>query len=240
VAELGLRTTVGDTVRGTADVFPEVCVPGTDRLRISVLATWADIVSGAVAGLAVEPRIPLTLDLEVQVSEPAALGTVVDAEARAVKVGRTVVVCETRFCDHRTGAPLAVALASFIRSPNPEHVFADGFPSLTGSHGRLTVPFAERAECAVASPGVVVVPRKPDGLNASGAMQGGIVALAAEEAARSLSPAPAGIEALNLRYLRPVTVGPARAVATGHEHFALVHVTDTGTGKLAAIATART
>ena len=93
VSELGLHVaTDGDGIGGRADVFAELCVPGTDVLRTSVVATWADVLTGFVAGRAIAPRIPLTLDLEVQVGVPARLGARIDVEASVVKVGRSVVV----------------------------------------------------------------------------------------------------------------------------------------------------
>lgn len=240
VNELALHSASdGDAILGRGEVLPEMCVPGTDVLRTSILATWADVVAGWIAGRAIDPRIPLTLDLEVQLEGQARAGTIVAAEASAVKVGRTVVVLETRFRDAESGAPVGLALVSFIASPDPAHVFPEGFPPPTNMEGRLTTPFAERVGCSVVEPGTVEVPHRRDGLNASGAIQGGIVALAAEEAASSLVPEPVVLHAFNVRYLRPFTVGPARAVADGTIDFAVVRLTDIGTGRLGAIATAR-
>ena len=241
IAELGLQTAVErGVVSGRAEVLPEACVPGTDELRTSVLATWADVVTGYAAGQAVEPRIPLTLDLEVQVIEPPRAGSVVVSEATVVKLGRTVVVCESPFRDEATGKLLAVAFVSFVPSPDPSHVFPGGtFPDQPRWDGRLAVPLAERAGARVVEPGTAEVPHRPDGLNATGAIQGGLVALAAEESASSLSAEPVVLHMLNMRYLRPFSVGPARAVAEGTMDFAVVHLTDVGTGKLGAVATAR-
>ncbi|CAI7976442.1 hypothetical protein FRAHR75_250025 [Frankia sp. Hr75.2] len=50
VMELGLGFSVdGGIATGHADVFAELCVPGATALRTSVLATWADIVTGTLA-----------------------------------------------------------------------------------------------------------------------------------------------------------------------------------------------
>ena len=243
VNQLGLTTASdGDAVLGRAEVFPEICVPGTATLRTSVLATWADILTGAIAGRALDPRIPLTLDLEVQVQQPAQVGTIITAEATVTKLGRSVVVCEAWFRDEATRAPIAMSFASFIASPNPEHVFVGGFPdmaSLIKDTGRITMPLAERAGCRVVEPGTAEVPHQPDGLNASGAIQGGIVALAAEEAASSLASEPVVLHSLAVRYLRQFTVGPAVAVATGTSDVSVVRLTDRGNDRLGAVATAR-
>src|SRR6478609_7859954 len=91
VSEIGLAGVwEGDVVRGRGEVVPEICIPGTPILRTSVVATWADVVTGAVAGRSITPRIPLTLDLEVQIHQPARLGDRLVIEASALKVGRTV------------------------------------------------------------------------------------------------------------------------------------------------------
>ena len=241
IAELGLHTAFeGGAVAGRAEVVPEACVPGTDVLRTSVLATWADVVTGYAAGRAVEPRIPLTLDLEVQVIEPPRAGMVVVSKGTVVKLGRTVVVTETPFIDQATDTLLAVSFVTFVPSPNPADVFEGGtFPENVMTVGRLTEPLAARAGARVLEPGTVEMARRTDGLNATGAIQGGLVALTAEEAASSLADEPLLLHALQVRYLRPFSIGPARAEAEGTPELAVVRLTDLGTGKLGATATAR-
>ena len=240
VAELGLRcTSVAEVAYGNAEVQPTVCIPGAGVIRTSVLATWADVLTGAVAGRAINPRIPLTLDLEVQLRGLAREGDRIAASATVLKAGRTVVVCEARFWDERSGTPIAHSIASFIASPDPAHVFDGGFPDLSGMSGSLSVPLARRVGVIVRKPGTVEMPRRRDALNATGAIQGGIVALAAEEAAMSLVAHPTVASSLNMRYLRPITTGPALAQSTGDEKMSVVHLVDAGTDKLAAIATVR-
>ena len=169
-------------MRGHGEVVPETCIPGTDVLRTSVIVTWADVVTGSVAGSMITERIPLTLDLEVQVQEPARLGDPMVIEAAPLKAGRTVAVAEARVRSEDTGAPIAYAIATFFASPNPAHVFADGFPDLGDMPvGRLPEPLADRAGITIVEPGVAEVPHRGKNLNASNAIQGGIVSLAAEE-----------------------------------------------------------
>jgi acyl-coenzyme A thioesterase PaaI-like protein len=241
IAELGLHTAFeGGAVAGRAEVVPEACIPGTDVLRTSVLATWSDVVTGFAAGHAVQPRIPLTLDLEVQVVEPPRAGMTVVSKGTVTKLGRTVVVTETPFIDEATGTLLAVSFVTFVPSPNPEHVFEGGtFPESPFVPGRLAEPLAERAGARVVERGVVEMARRTDGLNATGAIQGGLVGLAAEEAASSLADEPVVLHAFQVRYLRSFNIGPARAVAEGSSDFSVVRLTDLGTGKLGATATAR-
>ncbi|EFC86405.1 hotdog domain-containing protein [Parafrankia sp. EUN1f] len=240
VAELGMQTSgEGTTRRGQAEVRPEVCLPGTSLLRTSVLATWADVLAGAVAAQARFPRISVTLELEVQVRRTPRVGDRVEAVATAVKIGQTVTVCETRFFDGRTGELAALSYASFVVSPNPAHVFPAGFPKLSSASTVLTEPLADRVGRTVTKPGEIEMPRRLDGLNSSGAIQGGLVAFAAEEAVLSLLDKPAELLSLNVRYLRPIATGPARATAHLHGGFADVEITDAGTGKLTTLVTAR-
>ena len=160
-------------------------------LRTSVIVTWADVVTGSVAGSMITERIPLTLDLEVQVHEPARLGDRMVIEAAPLKAGRTVAVAEARVRNEDTGAPIAYAIATFFASPNPAHVFPDGFPDLGDMPvGFLPEPVADRAGITIVEPGVAEVPHRGKNLNASNAIQGGIVSLAAEEAVRSLHDEP--------------------------------------------------
>jgi acyl-coenzyme A thioesterase PaaI-like protein len=236
VGQLGFRAfEAGDGFAGEGEVLPGACVPGTDVLRTSVVLTWADVIAGAVAGIAVEPRIPVTLDLEVQLRRPIRLGDAVTSEAYALKVGKQVVVTEARF--RVDGEVVATAVGSFMVAPDPALVFDAGFPRSFERGGDLAEPFAERAGVVWPERGVAELPRREDGLNGVGAIQGGLVALAAEEAAASLADGPVVLEATNVRYLRPFSVGPARAVATGDAERAVVHLTDVGASKLGAVVT---
>jgi len=239
LAELGLSMELeGLPLRGHADVLPELCLPGTDTLRTGVLGTWADLVTGTVAAETMDPRIALTLDLEVQVLGHASSGSRVRVEAAPVKIGRSVTVCTARFHDESSGAPLAIAFASFMASPDIAHRWAGGFSRMS-LDGRLTVPLAERLQLRSPNPGIVELPHLPDGLNASGAIQGGLVAVAVEEAALSVGGPDARVGMLNLRYLRPFSVGPARAAATRQGPLVVVDLEDAGSGKLGAVATVR-
>jgi acyl-coenzyme A thioesterase PaaI-like protein len=240
ITELGLDVVrAGEVVSARAQVLPETCTPSSPVLRTSVLATWADVIMGTAAGWAIGPRIPLTGDLEVQVLGSAHPGSTLVAEASTVKVGRTVTVCRSHFADAATGAPVAVSYASFIGSPDPTHSFPEGFPPYEPPEHWLQVPLAERLQRRILEPGIVEMPRLPDGLNATGAIQGGLVAFAAEEAALSCREGPSAAHALTVRYLRPFSVGPLRASARECNGLYEIDLTDTGTGKLGAVATAR-
>lgn len=235
-----MATEINDdgTVTATAPVLDTACQPGTDVLRTSVLATWADVVTGTVASHAILPRIPVTVDLETQVVRPARAGRAIAVVSKPVKVGRTIVVSDARFLDAATGDLLAYSLATFMASPNPEHTMGR-FPKTMPAAEPLAVPLAERVQRRIVEPGVVEMPRVPDGLNATGAIQGGLVGVSAEEAATSLTDEPGILGMLNLRYFRGITTGPARATATRNGRLFTIEIVDAGSGKVGAIATAR-
>ena len=86
---------------------------------------------------------------------------------------------------------------------------------------------------------MAVLPRSDDGLNSSNTVNGGLIALVAEEAALSLSPG-ATLSSLSLRYLRPVRVGPAVATAHARSGLGQIEVRDAGSDdRLSVLATAR-
>jgi acyl-coenzyme A thioesterase PaaI-like protein len=93
--------------------------------------------------------------------------------------------------------------------------------------------------CERRETGVAVLPRSDDGLNASGTVNGGLLALVAEEAALSCFP-DSTLSMMALCFLRPVRVGPAVARAVVHDDVAEVTVVDAGRGDSHAMtATAR-
>jgi acyl-coenzyme A thioesterase PaaI-like protein len=70
-------------------------------------------------------------------------------------------------------------------------------------------------------------------------LNGGLLALAVEEAALSLTPNTT-LSSLAMRFLRPVRIGPAVAHAQVHHDLARVEVCDAGNAdRLAVVATAR-
>ena len=227
--ELGLLTgRSGDEVHGTATVVPEMWVPGTTSLRTSILATWVDHVSGLAAIDVLAPRVPVTLELDVHVHDSLPSDGTVHAAARVLKAGRSVVVCTVDITDDR-GRPVAIGNASFMAAPDPGLALPTtlSHEAMAATPGRLRVPFAERAACARREPGVAVLQRSEDGLNAAGTVNGGLIALVVEEAALSLSEGTT-LTSMALRYLRPVRTGPAVATASERAGLARVEVVDAG------------
>jgi acyl-coenzyme A thioesterase PaaI-like protein len=229
---------VGDDLEGTVSVIDEMCVPGTGRLRTSLLATWADHLSGLLAATAVAPRVPVTLQLDVHLYTPAPGSGTVRGRGRVLKAGRSVFFSDVEFS--HDGAVFAMSTSSFMTSPDeslslPASLSLDGPPPVQ----RLTVPFAERVGCERQDPGTAVLPRSDDGLNSSNTFNGGLIALVVEEAVLSLSPG-ATVSSLILRYLRPVRIGPAVASARTGSGLGEIEVRDAGNGnRLSVLATTR-
>jgi acyl-coenzyme A thioesterase PaaI-like protein len=230
----------GRLLRGSATVTPFMHVPGTKHLRTSILATWADMLGGLLAVREMRPRVPVTLDLDIHLVRPAPSSGTVSAVGRVVKSGRTVFVAEVSFADS-SGDAFAVAMLSFMASPDtsvslPEVTSID----LPAYEVGLSMPLAARAGMKRQSAGVAVLPRAEDGLNSSNTVNGGLIALCAEEAVLSLALGDT-LASLSLRYLGPVRTGPAVAIAELRSGLAQVEIRDSGRGdRLAVAATART
>ncbi len=225
-----------DVQRAVGPVLDAMLLPGTEVMRTSVLAVWADTVAGHLVVPQLAPRVPVTLELGVDVyREPVGLHEL-HIVGRLAKAGNTVLVATVEFTDV-DGGPIAIAHASFMKSPNTElSITTDRLD--WRSPIRMSVPFAERAGCTRDAPGVARLPRRADGGNASNTLNGGLLALVAEEAALSATGGH-GLSHLALRYLRPVRMGPAVARAEIVGEVANIEVRDEGDGdKLAVLATA--
>jgi acyl-coenzyme A thioesterase PaaI-like protein len=232
----------GDEMHGSAHVVPEMGVPGTTVLRTSILASWADMVAGYLAMGLFNPGVPVTLDLDVNLYEPPSGCDEVHMAGRVAKKGRSVSMLSIDITDGE-GAPLGFSRATFMAAPNPSlrmpTIVRDD--ALLRPHPpALAVPFAERAGCERTEPGTAVIPMRSDGLNASGTLNGGLLALAIEEAALSLTPGET-LSSLSMRYAQPVRVGPGTATAEQRAGLGRIVLRDTGRDdRLAVLATTRT
>lgn len=233
VSELGFHIVAeGDGLRGRADVLPQMYVPGTDVLRTSILATWTDLICGLPVVDVFLPRVPTTLSLDVQVLEQQSAPAEVIGHSRMVKVGRSVVVVHVDFTDGQ-GQRIAIGSASFMAVPDPTVLMPHEHRDIAArpiSTTRLAVPFAERAGCRREAPGVAVLSRQEDGLNSAKTVNGGLIALAIEEAVLSsnLAESPRTLASMAMHYLRPVRRGPAVATAEVTGAVGVVEVRDAG------------
>jgi acyl-coenzyme A thioesterase PaaI-like protein len=230
----------GDKLVGSAGVVPEMCVPGTEHLRTSILATFADTLAGLLAVELIGPRVPVTLELDVHAYRPLPGSGTVHGTGTLVKSGRSVLVASVDF-NTGDGEPIAFAAASFMAAPdrNVRIEFQTTVDQILSAGTRLRTPFAERVGCERRAPGVAVLPHSDVVLNASNTVNGGLIALTAEEAALSLAPR-ATLASLGLRYLQPARVGPVVAKAEVRSGLGRVEVRDAGNdNRLCVTATSR-
>jgi len=243
VRDLGILTTaVGDSLTADIELVPELWLPGTDVVRTAVLVTLADVVAGKFANASTFPRVCVTLDLDLHLlTVPGGAGfeagRSLTARSWVVRAGRRIVVMGVEMFD-ADGRLFAVGNAGFMASPNPDHEIADGFPLDTSDERfRLDVPFADRVGARRTGGGTATVPFHLDNVNATGAIQGGLVALAAEEALADLAQS-ALIESISLRYLRGFRGSAANATARIDGTLGRVEIVD-GEGRVGTLVTVR-
>ena len=229
----------GEALHGTASITPYMHVPGTDCLRASILASWADMLCGLLSMRAFG-GVSVTLELDVHLYRPAPGAGTVTAVGRSVKAGRSVFVGEVEFAD-ADGEVFGFSAASFMAAPDaalrPPRLTSLEIPA---QETLLSMPLAERADCKRQAPGVAVLHKSEDGLNGAKTVHGGLIALAAEEAVLSLAPGTT-LSSLALRYLQPVRVGPAVATASVRDGLGRVSLRDSGSGdRVAVTGTTRT
>ena len=71
VGGLGIELWIdGDRAHGRLEIQPTFLKPGTDRVRLGVLATLVDMVAGSPAHAIINP----TVDLRVTLLDPRAVG----------------------------------------------------------------------------------------------------------------------------------------------------------------------
>jgi acyl-coenzyme A thioesterase PaaI-like protein len=217
--------------RGVAEIVPHMHAPGTRAVRTSILATWVDVVAGHLALDTIVPKVPVTLSLDVHVADPRRECRAVQADATVVKQGRSIVVARVDIVDEQR-RPVALGWATMMASPVPGLEFDPERAHKDAPHvpnRRLEVPFTEHVHCTREERGVASVPLLPNAVNASYTLQGGLIGLAAEEAALSLfDDGEVAVSSMVLRYLRPVRTGPAVGTATRVGSLCDVTVRDRG------------
>src|SRR5271169_3186550 len=145
MSELGFAMRhVGSELVGTAPIIEEMCVPGTPHLRTSVLATWADHLAGLLAALGMTPRVPVTLQLDVDLIAPAPGSGIVRGTGRVLKTGRSVFFAGVEF-NSDDGDVFAVGTGCFMAAPDetlnlpPTLSLEQAPPAQT-----LSIPLAQR------------------------------------------------------------------------------------------------
>jgi acyl-coenzyme A thioesterase PaaI-like protein len=242
LGQLGLVVErAGDVVEATGYVEPTLWQPGTTRLRLSVIATWADIVLGFVAFRALAPRPTTMLALDVELVDDVLDLEAVKVVGRIVKVGSSLAVCVVEFAEPG-GRRLGVGHGLFmvLAGPSLEQPADSPAPGAAWTKRRsLPEPFAVSAGCERIGPGSARLPCSPHVLNPVKALNGGLLALVVEEAILAANPEVA-LLSLSLRYLRAIRTGPALAQANIRAGgITTVDVIDESSGELALTATSR-
>ena len=240
IAELGMVIRRdGNELVTTLSISDGMKIPGTDILRLSVVAIWADSVLGMLAISDLAPRVPATVELDVQLVKPiTARGTII-SRACAVKIGKTICEFAIDFRDE-SGTALGYGHGLFMATPNPEFTLPPGDWAVKGfTHPMpgLTQPITERIQCARAEPGVASLQWSRDTQNATRAINGGIMTVAIEEAVLSAAAPGQSLSSMMVTYQRSIRTGPAIARATVEGCLGRVEVIDAEKNALAVLAT---
>jgi acyl-coenzyme A thioesterase PaaI-like protein len=208
VGALGIELALdGDLAVGRVEIVPSFLEPGTDRVRLGVLATLVDMVAGAPAHGVINP----TVDLRVTLLDRAPAEGTMFLVCRPIKVGQRLFVGETLLHTGDVGHPFARAMVTFINRLLPEaNVMRERMPlAPLGADS-----YDESLMVREPTPGVYEMDAHEAVRNGpAGTIQGGAQALLAELAGERALAAHGDHEVVDLeiRYLNRVRTGPVRA-----------------------------
>lgn len=217
---------------------------------VAALLTFADVLIGQLASVRTAPRISVTSDLWVRVLRPIAGDGRIRMTAELLKSGRTMTVGETHFFSE-SGDLVAMSVGTFLASPRPVDEAPDGFTQSVWKPGPEGVAptLVEQVGLRVLAPGQAEIALRPDLVNATESLQGGLVALLGEVAASTAATEATGrphvVHDLQVRYLAAARVGPFRTSvelrSDGPSPLVRVEVRDPGRdGRLASLILADT
>jgi len=197
----------GERAHARAEIQPSFLKPGTDRVRMGVLATLVDMVAGSPAHAVINP----TIDLRVSLLARAPSSGVIELVCHPVKVGRTLFVGETLLHTGDATRPFARSVCTFMNRELPEaSLMRDGLPL-----GPLGAPsYDESLRLREPVPGTYEMDNHDAVRNGpAGTIQGGAQALLAELAGERALADEHQVVDLEIRYLNRVRTGPV--LATG-------------------------
>jgi acyl-coenzyme A thioesterase PaaI-like protein len=205
--------TEGDLALARAEVQPEYFKPGTDRVRLGVLATLVDMVAGSPAHAIINP----TVDLRVTLLAPAPTSGAIELVTYPVKSGRLLFVGETLLHTGDPAQPFARSVCTFMNKPlDAERTGIFPLGQLGAEHYDASLQVREP------EPGVFEMDNHEIVRNgANGTVQGGAQALLAELTGEHALARAGLLDGggdfmaidLEIRYLNRVKEGPVRAQA---------------------------
>lgn len=239
----GLTITKTDT--GTAARIPlrPDLVDHDGSLRLAAVLMGIDMGAGLAAGGAVLPNWSVTADIETRIVGSCTVGPL-RVDSTSIKPGRTMSVVDSRVVDE--GAGDALVALSTANHGVLEPTFDDALQHMAIGSVRVFTPPADPGSSIEEYFGISVIDdhvgveitertRNPWGI-----LHGGLTGLMMDRAARQ-----AGIATptdLVVRYLRAVEIGPAvvrciESVDRGDIRLVRLHLVDTGTDRIAGLAT---
>ncbi len=214
VGALGIDLSIdGDLAIGRVEIIPSFLKPGTDRVRMGVLATLVDMVAGSPAHGVINPTVDLRVSLLRRVPTEGSMHLV----CRPVKIGQRLFVGETILHTGDIERPFARSMVTFMNR-------IIGETSHFNEHVPVGPLGADSYDDALllreTAPGVVEMDAHEAVQNGfAGTIQGGAQALLAEIAGERALAHHLGADGaehevvdLEIRYLNRLRVGPAVAV----------------------------
>lgn len=218
-----LRLTVEHRPDGTSTawmpVTSHIC-HDSGAARAGVLGILVDVVGGGLAAVAARPDWIATADLTLHLTPRPVTGEI-EAHGRVLRQGRTTVVVEVAL-QESAGTSLGFATMSFAVLPRrDENLSVDQVDrvnraTMATNGSGLASPFHERVRLRIvdARNGAIELPLSDYVANSLGAVQGGMMAAAAdaaaEQAVRAVGGAPVETVDLQITYLALAKVGPIR------------------------------
>jgi acyl-coenzyme A thioesterase PaaI-like protein len=207
VGALALDLSFEDGItHGRAELQPEMFAPGTERLRLGVLATLVDMVAGFPPTGPINPTVDLRVSL---LARPPSAGTIF-LVCHPAKVGRRLFVGETIVHTGDATQPFARSTVTFMNQPMAHEGMGAPPPEAIGA-----ASFDDMLRPRFRDARTVEMDAHPWVSNGpAGTIQGGAQALLAEIAAeRALEPQQLSAVDLDIRFLNRMRSGPVAATA---------------------------
>jgi acyl-coenzyme A thioesterase PaaI-like protein len=198
----------GDDVHACMEIQPQHLKPGTDRVRLGVLATLVDVIGGSPAHAILNP----TVDLRVTLVDRIPTSGKIQFVCRPVRIGRRLFVAETIGYIADESTPFLRGICTFMNRALEGITHEGLIPEGTLGADSYDDLLAVREP----SPGVYELDNHPViGNPHSGTIQGGAQALFAEVVAERALERETGREHevfdLDIRYLNGLRTPDVRA-----------------------------